>query len=85
MAKSRLKDPTERPLAQRMLAGVLDVILRLLHPIMPYLTEAIWQALPGKETSGQDFLMFAEFPTAAIAPITKQAPKSARWIISRRP
>lgn len=45
MAKSRLKDPAEKPLAQQMLAGVLDTILRLLHPMMPFVTEMIWQAL----------------------------------------
>jgi valyl-tRNA synthetase len=45
MAKSRLKEPAERILAQQILAGVLDVILRLLHPIMPFITEMIWQAL----------------------------------------
>src|SRR5262249_49084955 len=29
----------------RMLAGVLDAICRLVHPIMPFLAESIWQAL----------------------------------------
>jgi valyl-tRNA synthetase len=45
MSKSRLKEPATRPLAQRVLAGVLDAILRLLQPIMPFVTESIWQAL----------------------------------------
>jgi valyl-tRNA synthetase len=45
MSKSRLREPAPRPLAQRVLAGVLDAILRLLHPIMPFATESIWQAL----------------------------------------
>ena len=34
-----------RGLAQRVLVGVLDAILRLIHPIMPFVTESIWQAL----------------------------------------
>jgi valyl-tRNA synthetase len=43
----------------------LEQSLRLLHPIMPYLTEAIWQSLPGaKENAGKDYLMFAAFPEA---------------------
>jgi valyl-tRNA synthetase len=45
MSKGRLRDPAGRPLAQRVLAGVLDAILRLVHPVMPFVAEAIWQAL----------------------------------------
>lgn len=45
MSKGRLKDPQGRALVQRMLAGVLDTILRLAHPVMPFVTESIWQAL----------------------------------------
>src|SRR5439155_25050004 len=45
MSKGRLKHEASRPLAQRMLAGTLDAILRLIHPVMPFVTESIWQAL----------------------------------------
>jgi valyl-tRNA synthetase len=45
MSKGRLRDPAGRPLAQRVLAGVLDAILRLVHPVMPFVAESIWQAL----------------------------------------
>jgi valyl-tRNA synthetase len=43
--KGRLRDPLMRPLAQRVLAAVLDGLCRLLHPIVPFLTEQVWQAL----------------------------------------
>jgi len=43
--KTRLRDPETRPVAQRIAAAVLDVLCRLLHPIMPFLTEQIWQPL----------------------------------------
>ncbi len=45
MSKGRLKDAEARPLAQRVQAAVLDGILRLAQPIMPFVTESIWQAL----------------------------------------
>jgi valyl-tRNA synthetase len=45
MSKGRLKDPAARPTAQRVLAGVLDGILRLVQPIMPFVAESLWHAL----------------------------------------
>jgi valyl-tRNA synthetase len=43
--KGRLRDPKTRPTAQRVLALVLDGLCRLLHPILPFVTEQVWQAL----------------------------------------
>lgn len=45
MAKGRLQDAAARPVAQRILAYVLDSLLRLLHPMMPFITEEIWRLL----------------------------------------
>ena len=45
MSKGRLKDTAARPLAQRVLAGVLDGILRLVQPVMRLVAESLWQAL----------------------------------------
>jgi valyl-tRNA synthetase len=52
------KDPAQKWVAQDVLLRVLDVSLRLLHPFMPFITEEIWQSLPGNEGS----IMVAEFP-----------------------
>jgi valyl-tRNA synthetase len=45
MSKGRLRDPAGRATAQRVLVGVLDAILRLVHPVMPSVAESVWQAL----------------------------------------
>ncbi len=45
LSKSRLADPASREQARAMLLLGLDTILRLLHPIMPFGTEEIWQQL----------------------------------------
>jgi valyl-tRNA synthetase len=46
-SNSRLGEtrPRDRQTAQRVLAHALDVLLRLLHPLMPFLTEEVWQLL----------------------------------------
>jgi valyl-tRNA synthetase len=45
MTKARFGVPEQRTVAQRVLAYVLDQLLRLLHPIVPFLTEEVWQLL----------------------------------------
>jgi valyl-tRNA synthetase len=45
LTKARFVVPTQRPTAQRVLAHSLDVLLRLLHPMIPFLTEEVWQLL----------------------------------------
>ncbi|MEO2050062.1 MAG: valine--tRNA ligase [Pirellulales bacterium] len=45
MAKARFGVPEQRVLVQRVLAHALDVLLRLLHPMIPFLTEEVWHLL----------------------------------------
>jgi valyl-tRNA synthetase len=45
MTKARFAVPEQRQTAQRVLAHALDVLMRLLHPMMPFLTEEVWQLL----------------------------------------
>jgi valyl-tRNA synthetase len=61
VAKIRLygTDSRAQATARRVLVYVLDRALRLLHPFMPFVTEAVWQHLPH---SG-DSLMVASWPT----------------------
>ncbi|MFH0412175.1 valine--tRNA ligase [Corynebacterium sp. L4756] len=48
---------------QIVLGRVLDVVLRLLHPTMPFVTEVLWQALTNGEK--EESIMIAPWPTAA--------------------
>ena len=43
--KPRMQDEQQKPIAQNVLAFVLDQILRLLHPFIPFITEGIFQKL----------------------------------------
>ncbi len=44
-AKPRMADAEQRPIAQNILAYVIDQIFRLLHPFVPFITEGIYQQL----------------------------------------
>jgi valyl-tRNA synthetase len=58
IAKSYFPDPVEGPRTRAVLLEVLEKTLRLLHPVMPYVTEEIWQRLPHEGPS----IMIAPFP-----------------------
>jgi len=45
MIKPRLKDPARAAVARQVLALALDQVLRLLHPFVPFITEALWERL----------------------------------------
>ncbi|MDE2508743.1 MAG: valine--tRNA ligase [Planctomycetota bacterium] len=73
--KDRLRDPAARPTAQRVLATLLDGLCRLLHPIMPFVTEQIWQALADvapvrgipEPTRAEESVCVAAWPTPPAA------------------
>ncbi len=51
-----------RPRVGEVLLTVLDRALRLLHPVMPFLTEELWQRLPGHEAIHAETICLAPFP-----------------------
>ena len=55
----KLYEGEEKASKQRMLYEILMISLKLLHPFMPFVTEAIWQELPEKDT---ELLMIAKWP-----------------------
>jgi valyl-tRNA synthetase len=55
---------------KRVLGFVLDQLFRLMHPIMPFITETMWTALTGGES-----LVIAEWPVANADHVDKKAEK----------
>ncbi len=45
LVKPRMQDTDAAPMARQVLATVFDQILRLLHPFVPFITEALWARL----------------------------------------
>jgi valyl-tRNA synthetase len=54
--------------SQRVLGHVLDTLFRLLHPVMPFITETMWTTLTGGET-----LVTAAWPVADATYINKKS------------
>ena len=63
--------------AQGMLLTVLETTLRLLNPIMPFVTEEIWQALPHEG----DSICVAPFPQADAQLIDEDAERGMALVI----
>ncbi len=63
IAKIQLLDESIKLNTQRILRYVLDMSLRLLHPIMPHITEKVWQLLPHLDAETSTALIVAEYPT----------------------
>jgi valyl-tRNA synthetase len=55
-AKARLADPKTKASTQQMLKESLETLLKLLHPFVPFVTEAIWQL------EHKDLLMIQKWP-----------------------
>lgn len=68
---SKVQMDEDGPRAERtreVLGYVLDILLRLLHPIIPFITEKLWTTLTGGES-----LVIAEWPKPATEPVDEAA------------
>jgi len=65
------EDPEKKDAFRRTLLDVLEGSLRLLHPLIPFLTEDIWQKLPVPKTSQS--IMMAPYPSPEDYPYDEWA------------
>ena len=66
LAKVSLADEGTAALTRRVLGEVLDGLLRLLHPLVPFVTEALWTELTGGES-----IVIADWPRPQEARLDK--------------
>lgn len=65
---------------RRVLLSILETTLRLAHPLMPFLTEEIWQTLAPMLGRGGDSIMLAAYPTVEHANINASAEADMLWL-----
>lgn len=84
LTKPVLNDPAvsedRKAEVRRVLLSVLEVALRLVHPIMPFISEEIWQTLAPMIGRGGKTIMLADFPIADQTRINEQAESDMIWL-----
>lgn len=82
LAKPTLLGSTEEAQkcgTRRTLVRVLGTILRLCHPLMPYITEELWQRIRPLSGFKQKSIMLAPYPVSQSEKIDLQAEADIEW------
>jgi valyl-tRNA synthetase len=65
---------------RRTLIGVLEAVLRLAHPFMPFITEEIWQKVAPIAGVEGDSIMLQPYPEADQSKLNPQASADVQWL-----
>ena len=86
LSKAVLQSETASPAAKRgtrsTLINSLEVLLRALHPLAPFITEEIWQRVRVSAGAAGDTIMRCTFPSAADIEADPRAEPEMRWVIA---
>ena len=78
--QSNVCDENTKNGTKEMLVKTLESILRLLHPIMPFITEEIWLELKSKLELKEETIMLRPYPSFQIIRSDKNAENEINWI-----
>jgi valyl-tRNA synthetase len=85
LSKVVLTDPNASAEAQRgtrhTLVNVLEALLRMLHPTMPFITEEIWQRVAALAAKHGDTIMLQPYPVADRGKLDPAATEELRWVM----
>ena len=80
-------EPAQRRAARRTLLRVLETLLRALHPLMPFITEEIWQRVAplalerGTTAPSPATIMLAPWPAASDFAVDEVAEADMQWLM----
>ncbi len=72
--------PEEARAAKKTLLDVLELLLRAAHPIVPFITETLWQRIAPLNGSTGDTIMHRPFPEAEDEPAAADAEAAIEWL-----
>jgi valyl-tRNA synthetase len=76
-ASAEIKRGTRRTLVE-----ILEALQRALHPLMPFITEEIWQGVAGLAGRSGPTVMLASYPTVEEYPRNEAAEREIGWVQS---
>ena len=64
------------------LIETLEALLRIAHPIIPFVTEALWKELPPAVRDGENTIMLRPFPLEELGPSDAESEQAVSWVQS---
>ena len=80
LAEGTTASEAEQRATRRTLVRVLETILRITHPLMPFITEEIWQRVKPLAGVSGEFLMLARFPEPDLSRVDDEAATEVAWL-----